>query len=52
MTSRTKKSTASGYMTPEVNVVEILPEGVLAASGGDDMDDSTINDMLEWNGWE
>ena len=40
------KSTSSGYVSPDVKVVEIMPEGVLAASM------NNINDMPEWNGWE
>ena len=50
MAIKNKKSTALGYMTPEVKVVGILPEGVLAASV--DMSAPSINDMPEWSGWE
>jgi hypothetical protein len=50
MTSKNKKSTALGYNAPEVNVVEMLPEGVLAASV--DMSAPSIDDMPEWSGWE
>lgn len=52
MTSKTKKSTTSGYISPGVYSIGILPEGVIAASGGNTLDDSTINDMLEWDEWE
>ena len=44
------KSTSSGYRTPEVSVVEVQPEGLLAASL--DTGTPTINDMHEWSGWE
>ena len=44
------KSTSSGYRTPEVSVVEVMPEGMLAASVG--VGTPSINDMPEWNGWE
>jgi hypothetical protein len=44
------KSTSSGYVSPDVKVVEIMPEGMLAASVG--VGTPSINDMPEWNGWE
>ncbi|MBQ7877385.1 MAG: hypothetical protein IJ314_03165 [Bacteroidales bacterium] len=50
MIYKTIKSTSSGYRTPEVSVVEVLPEGLLAASL--DTGAHTINDMHEWSGWE
>ena len=50
MIYKTIKSTSSGYSTPEVRVVEVLPEGLLAASL--DTGTPTINDMHEWSGWE
>lgn len=50
MIYKTVKSTSSGYTTPEVSVVEVLPEGLLAASL--DTGVPTINDMPEWSGWE
>ena len=50
MIYKTIKSTYYGYMTPEVSVVEVLPEGLLAASL--DMGAPTINNMPEWSGWE
>lgn len=50
MISKTTKSTSLGYMCPEVAVVEVLPEGLLAASL--DTGAPTINDMPEWSGWE
>jgi len=50
MIYKTVKSTSLGYRSPEVTVVEMLPEGMLAASGG--VMESTINDMQEWTGWE
>ena len=50
MIYKTIKSTSFGYMTPEVSVVEVQPEGLLAASL--DTGAPTINDMPEWSGWE
>ena len=50
MIYKTIKSTSSGYSTPEVRVVEVLPEGLLAASL--DTGAPTINEMHEWSGWE
>ena len=50
MIYKTIKSTPSGYSTPEVSVVEVLPEGLLATSL--DTGVPTINDMPEWSGWE
>ena len=50
MIYKTIKSTSSGYRTPEVSVVEVMPEGMLAASVG--VGTPSINDMPEWNGWE
>lgn len=50
MIYKTIKSTSSGYRTPEVSVVEVLPEGLLAASL--DTGAPTINDMPQWDGWE
>ena len=44
------KSTSSGYGSPRIEVVEVLPEGLLAASL--DTGAPTINDMPEWSGWE
>jgi hypothetical protein len=44
------KSTSSGYVSPDVKVVEIMPEGMIAASVG--VGTPSINDMPEWNGWE
>ena len=44
------KSTSSGYISPDVKVVEVMPEGMLAASVG--VGSPSINDMPEWNGWE
>ena len=50
MISKTTKSTSLGYRCPEVAVVEMLSEGMLAASL--DTGAPTINDMPEWSGWE
>ena len=44
------KSTSSGYISPDVKVVEMMPEGMLATSVG--VGTPSINDMPEWNGWE
>ena len=44
------KSTSSGYVSPDVKVVEMMPEGMLAASVG--VGTPSINDMPEWDGWE
>lgn len=44
------KSTSSGYISPDVKVVEVMPEGMLAASV--DVGTPSINDMPEWDGWE
>ena len=44
------KSTSSGYISPDVKVVEVMPEGMLATSVG--VGDPTINDMPQWDGWE
>ena len=44
------KSTSSGYISPDVRVVEMMPEGVLAASFG--VGTPTINEMQEWSDWE
>lgn len=50
MIYKTVKSTPSGYSTPEVSVVGVQPEGLLAASL--DTGAPTIKDMPEWSGWE
>ena len=50
MIYNTIKSTSFGYMTPEVSVVEVQPEGLLAASLATGA--PTIEDMPEWSGWE
>ena len=50
MIYKTIKSTSFGYKAPEVSVVEVQPEGLLAASL--DTGAPTINDMPEWSGWE
>ena len=44
------KSTSSGYISPDVKVVEIIPEGTLASSVG--VGNVKVEDMPEWNGWE
>ena len=50
MIYKTQKSTLPGYISPEVEVLNLQSGGVLAASV--DMAEPTINDMPEWSGWE